>query len=351
MSNTSFDASGALLFDGPARVTPVIQMLFRPFHVNAKDSGHNHRCTIDVFNNSVGLHWDRYLEQIVDSVQGRTSQIPTTEIFTVLGRRYGVALQAFAESIKLDEWVQLADIVRLALLLRDGHNLVGYCLQGARHSDATRIGTFGGWASYQDSRCAIHLSTDDILDFAERLTEALEAGASAPAQLIDDTLTQLVHAIQDSSQRRALKLRYALPIVDHEKQDSSSPAWERTVYLSARATDDGDGPLWARLCVTPAFVGRLQRLRGLCLAQDLRQLQVAECPLRWGPDSTGYCLPLSNGRLVVTPTAFFYSASPGRRSYSIETEPLAIDWFVATLCGPGKPLHVRVSANLVRDET
>lgn len=351
MSNTSFDANGVLLFDGPARVTPVIQMLFRLFHVGATDSGHNDRCTIAVLNQDARPTWASYLEGLIDSIPGRVAQTPTGDILPSLGRRYGADLRSFAESIGLEDPVQVADVVRLALLLRDGHNLVGFSRQGAQQGDGTPIGAFGGWATHANPQCSIHLSTGDIIDFAEELTEALDAGFGAPARVIDKGLTQLINSIHDPSQQRAMKLRYALPIVDHLARIPSASHWERTVYVGAYATDDGDGPQWARLTITPAYLIRLQQLRGLCLAQELTQLQVADVPSRWGNHRGRYRTPLSSGRLVVTPTTFFYTASPGRHVHSIQTEPLTVDWLVSNVCGPGAPVHLKVSEGLVRDET
>jgi hypothetical protein len=350
MSNTSFDASGVLLFDGPARVTPVIQMLFRPFHLNATDSGHNDRCTIEVLSSDARLRWESYLEQLIDSILGRVAQMPTADILPSLGRRYGADLRSFAESTSLEERVEVADVVRLALVLRDGHNLLGFSMQGARKGEGNPIGAYGGWASHVNPQCSINLSTGEIIDFAEQLTDALDAKGAAPARLIDETLTHLITAIHDPSQQRALKLRYALPIVDHLARLPSVSHWERTVYVGAYATDDGDGPQWARLTATPAFLGRLRQLRGLCLAQELTQLQVADVPFRWGFTWPRHRTPLSNCRLVVTPTTFFYTASPGRHVHSIQTEPLSIDWFVSNVCGPGTPIHLKVNSELVRDE-
>ena len=351
MSNPTFDASGVLLFDWPARVSPIIQMLFRHFHLGATDSGHNDRCTIAVLNQDARPTWASYLEQLIDSILGRVAQLPTSDILPALGRRCGADLRSFAETIRLDERVEIADVVRLALLLRDGHNLVGFSMQGAQQGDGTPLGAFGGWASHVNPHCAVHLSTGEIIDFVEQLTGALDAKGAAPARLIDEALTHLINAIHDPSQQRALKLRYALPIVDHLARLPSASAWERTVYVGAYATDDGDGPQWARLTATPAFLCRLQQLRGLCLAQELTQLQIADVPFRWGPSRTRYSTPLANCRLVVTPTAFFYTASPGRHVHSIQSEPLTIDWFVSNVCGPGTPIHLKVNAELVRDET
>jgi hypothetical protein len=66
------------------------------------------------------------------------------------------------------------------------------------------------------------------------------------------------------------------------REGSEGPAWIRTVYFGAYATNDNEGPLYARLEVNPDFIATLLRLRAVCSEHALSQVHVADAPDEMG---------------------------------------------------------------------
>jgi hypothetical protein len=208
MANTYGDATGLLMFDGSARITPVIRLLFTPFKLGKtpEASGTEHYVAVLAEDNA--HFWDSYICRLADAAEaafGIHFNDPRPDrLLRELGAHLGFDLTAFVETIDLDTSVALADVVRLAFLLDDGHNLSGLCLEGCWHCDRPRLWEFGGFASYVSRRYALDLSTSELLDFARALDAGLSQDTARAAGAVVDLITRLASGLADDATRVAL---------------------------------------------------------------------------------------------------------------------------------------------------
>ena len=128
------------------------------------------------------------------------------------------------------------------------------------------------------------------------------------------------------------------------------PTWTRTVYFGAYATNEFEGPLYARLDVTPDFILTLRRLRALCSEQRLAQARINDAPDEWGPGTIEEEMRLEAPELVVTPHMFWFTDTPRHMPFHIETACEAIDRFVETVSGPGEPIYLGVEPEDVAEQ-
>mgnify|MGYP000364901871 CR=1 FL=1 len=126
--------------------------------------------------------------------------------------------------------------------------------------------------------------------------------------------------------------------------------WTRTVYFEACATNEYEGPIYARLEVTPDFIGTLHRLRALCAEHGLEQARIAAAPDQWGPGNMEKDMRLEAPQLVVTPHLFWFTDVPKHMPFHIETAFETIDRFVATVSGPGEPINLGVDPDDLAEE-
>ena len=122
------------------------------------------------------------------------------------------------------------------------------------------------------------------------------------------------------------------------------------MYLQAYATDEGSGPGYARLEVTPGFVHKVQALRALCKEVGLTEVRVTGAPQQWGPGTSEDDLRLTAPELVVTPTMFWFEDVPKHMPFHIETACEDIDRFVEAVSGPGEPLYIGIDPDDVAEQ-
>jgi hypothetical protein len=131
MANTYDDAIGVLLFDGAAVMTPVIRMLFVPFNLDeTSQEGVDSQRYIAQLSEENEYDWDSYLEILVDNFRKTFGIIipeacAPAEVIRTIGIHFGVDLAAFSDKLDFEGVVSIGSLVQLALLLLDGHNLVG----------------------------------------------------------------------------------------------------------------------------------------------------------------------------------------------------------------------------------
>lgn len=133
-------------------------------------------------------------------------------------------------------------------------------------------------------------------------------------------------------------------------ETDAAPAWARTVYFEAYATNEYEGPLYARLEVTPAFIRTLRRLRALCSEHGLAQARINDAPDVWGPGTIEEEMRLTAPELVVTPHLFWFRDVPKHMPFHIETACEAIDRFVEAVAGPGEPVYLGVDPQDIAEQ-
>lgn len=354
MSNTYFDATGVLLFDGPAKITPMIRTLFQPFNFSDDSTDDETQRTISAQSEIQTPLWDSYLEHLVAALpeEARNALVVLESpdcILSEYGHHCGVDLEGFVDGIDFDGEVDILDIVHLAHLLSDGHNLIGVSMEGAWHCDRPRLWEFGGWAVHHTPRYTLNLSSSDVRTLASSLDSALSQSADATAGILNQWLNRFIDGIEDRSLQDNLRFRYVLPEATGVSTESANDDWSRTLYVGAIATDDGGGPEWARFQITPALVRRLKVLRAACQMHQVAEIATVAAPDAWGAGAGWRGMPLAAPRLVVTGDSFWFTAQPHRRVCSFETLPLSIQWLIEAVTGDGEPLYRRVDPELVKD--
>jgi hypothetical protein len=106
--------------------------------------------------------------------------------------------------------VVLADLVKLARALADGHNLVGLCLEGAWHGDKPRLWEFGGWCAHDTPRYALDLSTSTTLAFARSFDDALASSPDDAERVLGQWFARFVAGIGDEATQQTLARRFGL---------------------------------------------------------------------------------------------------------------------------------------------
>lgn len=136
----------------------------------------------------------------------------------------------------------------------------------------------------------------------------------------------------------------------------------RIAYIEAYAADDnGVGPTYIRLDVTPTFKAQLRRLQRLVQDNGLSEARVHTGEAAWGPNGIEDELTLANDELVVTHDAFWFVSQPKYVDYHVETRGQDIHDFLSLIedgeTGPvyrsEKPnrLQERVEDDLATEES
>lgn len=133
-------------------------------------------------------------------------------------------------------------------------------------------------------------------------------------------------------------------------EGSEGPTWTRTVYFGAYATDDNEGPLYARLEVTPDFLRTLERLRAMCSEHGLSEARINDAPGEWGPGAIEEEMRLTSPELVVTSHMFWFTDVPKHMPFHIETACEDIDRFIEAVSGPGEPIYLGVDKDDIEEQ-
>jgi hypothetical protein len=343
------------MFDGPARITPVIAMLFKPFDLDKASTGKADQRYINVLSEESDPDWESYVNHLIDSQPEalRKSLLfleTPASVLCEVGLHLRVDLEDFIQSVDFNDSINIADIFRLAQLLQDGHNLVGLSMQGAWHSDRAQLGAFGGWAVHMTRRCSVILSSFEARDFAKALDKAIATSADSTAGILNQWLNRFIEGISDLSLQESLRFRYALPTPPACASPPATNAWSRTLYVAAVATDNGHGPAWACIEITPDFIVRIKALHAACNLHQVAEIRAVDSPAAWAPVAAEQQpLALAMPRLVVAGDHFFFSAQVAGRIGDIETLPLSIHWLVENFTGAGEPVYRRISPATVND--
>jgi hypothetical protein len=341
------DATGLLLFESRARVTQVIQLLFAPFNLLPVGDAVKELCYIEVLGSGPGQHWNRYVRHLIRRApeplrsELLTHQTPA-DVLLSIGHRLNVDLKAFVDELDLASPVDIADVVRLAQQLPDGHNLIGVSMGGAEYADSAYMEAFRDWATFASRRYRLHAVASDMTALARTVDLALPAVPDAAVEVLDGWLTRFIDGIADASLKQTLRARYGLKDAQAHSTTTSDNTWSRSVYVGAHATDEGGGPEWARIDVTPDFIRRLESLRAACHRYALNETSIVDAPAFWGPDISWNHMPLFKPRLVVTADSFWFTVNPSRRVCAFETLPLSLNWLITTVAEGGDPLYRRI---------
>lgn len=359
MSNTYSDATGVLLFSGPSKITPVIRMLFAPFKLDEEPElpGTEHYVAVLAEDNN--YDWDRYVDELAEAAEQQLGLIieealAPVALLRTIAVHFQVEIEDLLGSMEFDNFVLLSDLVALALRFQDGHNLIGLSLEGCWHCDKPRLWEFGGWSTYASARYILALSTPEVSAFARTMDAHILEGAAPVARSLSKFVKELIDGIVDQRLRAKVVPELIALLGEPAAQDDAAPidepSWTRLVYVEAYATDEGSGPGYARLVVTPGFIARLKSLRALCAERELTEVRVTDAPSAWGPGTSEEDLRLQAPELVVTPRMFWFTDHPKGMPLEIETRSYDIERFIYEVSGAGQPVYLGVSPEDVEDD-
>lgn len=127
---------------------------------------------------------------------------------------------------------------------------------------------------------------------------------------------------------------------EEKKQNAERVGWRQTppvvskpfdFYWEAFACDEwGDGPSWAKVHVTQAFVDQVHSLQTKCLEFNA-QMAVYENPAQWDCEDE---LRLQGDELNVSHLSLWFSARPKHADYAVETRILDIRDFFDAIDNP-----------------
>jgi hypothetical protein len=214
MANTYYDATGELLFDGPAILTPVLCALFDAYGANAT-TVRGATCYICSESESNTINWHAVAESIAqrqevlgiaftparaaaddgtgtdgdeddgtgtdgdedDDVAENNGEV--IGWLTALATRFQCAqkpaLLAILDQIDRDGNIDLATLFRLACWFNDGHNLKAINFEGCWHCDRMCLYEFGGDSFYVSADFS-HSSSSNA---ASRLALLMQAAFDA----------------------------------------------------------------------------------------------------------------------------------------------------------------------------
>lgn len=102
-----------------------------------------------------------------------------------------------------------------------------------------------------------------------------------------------------------------------------------TIYVNAFSCDEfGDGPSWAKLTLTQAFIDTVLELQALCNTKDLDQTTKSWAVDAWGSRED---LNLRDEDLAVGKHSWWIRARPKHADYDCETRMLDISWLLEAL--------------------
>jgi len=96
-----------------------------------------------------------------------------------------------------------------------------------------------------------------------------------------------------------------------------------TLVAEVHSTSDfGEAPSWAKIAVDQKFLDQLNRLRRLCVENNLESVSVYAVPEHWENQED---LRLRGDSLRVAGTSFWFEVHPKHADYNVETRSIEID--------------------------
>lgn len=89
-----------------------------------------------------------------------------------------------------------------------------------------------------------------------------------------------------------------------------------TLFIGANADGENEGPSYAAVSLTPGFLGKIERLRGLVTANNLAYATIWDSPQQWGCDD-GWNIHVNE--LRVSERGWYYTGSPKHCDYYVGT--------------------------------
>ena len=210
MSNSYYDRTGVLVFNGIPVLTPVVRALFGPFQLKVGAMG---EVTEDKTANEIEIRecsvdtdvsWQAVAQSIADHAKELGVELPDDatdwEIrpwLKVLAAKHnivdGLTQHLLSDGGFDDGDASLQTLLDLAMEFNDGHNLLALTYEAAWNGDSDRLYGLGGAGAFYSPRVSLALSSTDVRKAGQTLDAALwandlQSAASAVKGLVDKML-------------------------------------------------------------------------------------------------------------------------------------------------------------------
>jgi hypothetical protein len=206
MANCYTTTIGSLIFEGDAKITPVIKALFT---TRARGEPFLNQWQVAEIPEDTDLTWDGTLEQFQGAFKGVDEINPqdeeeVAEWVDAVGRHLGAdmeKLKPFLDHIVDGTDPDLEQVFELAMLLNDGHNLMALCYESANSSD--RNDSSGGHGLFVTDRVRMWVHTGGPTNVGPALhLQAMVDDAEGAAQTLMTEVDNLLNSILDPDLRR-----------------------------------------------------------------------------------------------------------------------------------------------------
>lgn len=222
MANNYEDGTGLLVFDGPAKITPVILGLFGPFGLDSA-VGESSEAYIRSSSEEVSPTWRDIHESLLTALAPEASWTDDDDLYEVLkkegtkrGGEFGVALAGEADSAEERDgmdYAGISEVFDLALSLNDGHNLLRLDFEGNFSCSKPRLFEFGGYGIYESRSVSVVMNSSAARRIGALIERAIESddGATALAREINSLVAG---AVRNDKARDGLRKRLAACLLE-----------------------------------------------------------------------------------------------------------------------------------------
>lgn len=131
MSYSTNITTGLLSFGTPAVITPMIRTLFNPFSFEEEQPIFPDEYYFAIIDEETPVDWESYTEALVETARKYLNlSIAFTndpaDVLRALAQHLGANIDEWLKHIDFDFTIDMRELIELAKLLDDGHNLIGY---------------------------------------------------------------------------------------------------------------------------------------------------------------------------------------------------------------------------------
>jgi len=215
MSDSYNTATGALKFGTPSVITPMIRTLFTPFLFEEGETISPDEYYFAIIGEETPVEWEGYAEALVETAKEHLKLSITltddfADVFRALAQHVGVNIDEWLKKIDFDYSIEMHWVLDLAKLLNDGHNLIGYSIQGSWWSSQPEYLGFGGWSQHYSQHLLRTTSTYTGKELAEDLDVALGTGLDEVVKVLDAHFKSITDSIFDEGIRKEVLKKFNL---------------------------------------------------------------------------------------------------------------------------------------------
>lgn len=199
MNSTRTMSTGLLVFSGAPKVTPLVSILFAPFHLSPRGGeGREHDTRrIHVTAACPPVWWHVMAKELLDYAGAlrvpHERDASAGELLCAIARHFGGGdVPGLVRGVDFGEPVQAADLALLCRAIPDGNNVEGVLEMGSYQGDRAWPWEAGGWIRLDSPRLGIELRTFSLLNYFDALDRALAARDTQGAAAVVSELAEVI---------------------------------------------------------------------------------------------------------------------------------------------------------------